>query len=156
MRKFVAACCCVIVGLEVLIAVPLVTCLVVLGLVGGMGATQVVSDVPQSTATYAAPMMPPVSPTAWSSPTLGSPLPPALPPPVALNTPMCPTTSDCPGGPLPLACTAPSSQLAPAPTPSPEVEEIAELRQQVGSPLADSNLGRTIPEAPAESIAEIE
>ncbi len=156
MRKFVAACCCAIVGLEVLIAVPLVTCLVVLGLVEGMDVEQVYGDSPSATATYAAPMMPPVNATVWNGPPVGSPPLPVPLAPVAPTPATCPTPGDCPGSPAPLACTVPPSPIPSAPTPSPLAEEIAELRQQVGSPLAASNLGHTIPEAPAESIAAIE
>ena len=162
MRKFVAACCCAIVGLEVLIAVPLVTCLVVLGLVGGMEVQHVASDLPPAMPIYsAAPLPPPMNATALHGPPIGPPA--TLPAPVALTLPACPPLADCPGSPTPNACPSPSicqvpeTTVATLPPPiSPQVEVIAELREKVGSPLAESSLAGDAEQTRTESIAALQ
>ncbi|MCI0360342.1 MAG: hypothetical protein L0211_17845, partial [Planctomycetaceae bacterium] len=112
MRQFVSVCCCAIVGLEVLIAVPLVTCLVVLGVIGGVEVDPLAMDGPQLTQQY-------------------SDVPVLLPPPInsaAFGGPaICPPPSICIGPP------------AQAPL-APEVAAIADLLGRVGSPLANSSL----------------
>jgi hypothetical protein len=144
MRKFVAACCCAIVGLEVLIAVPLITCLVVLGLVGGIeDVQQVAMDVPVGTQQYAsAPFIPPppLSPTGFSGPPIG-------PPPISYSPP-CTSQPPCPVSEN-VAAVAP-------PQLSPQVEAIAEVHERIGSPLADSSLAADPAATRADTIAALE
>ena len=173
MRKFVAACCCAIVGLEVLIAVPLITCLVVLGLVGGVGVQQVAGDLPPAIPTYAAaPLPPPLNPTAFSGPTFGPPMslpaPVALAPSVCTTLPACPMPSEYAGSPSPNACLAPAAcPMPPAasapdlavpslPPLSPQVAAIAEVQDQVKGPLADSSLAGNPAELRSDSVAALE
>ena len=117
MRKFVAACCCVIVGLEVLIGVPLVVCVIAFAYMGAAGTAVVVSSQPVD-----------FSPSACSSPAVV----PA--PDYSHDYAATPT-------PIPMASTGPYASVPstiPAvcpPPPSPEVPAIAEVRQQNGSPL---------------------
>jgi len=142
MRQFVAACCCAIVGLEVLIAVPLITCLVVLGVVGGMDVQQVAMDGPAVTQQYGSiPFLPPppLSPAGFSGPTIG-PLP-------------CPATDDCPGSGV---APTPSVAAVAPPQHSPQVEAIAEAHDRIGSPLADSSLALDPATTRADTIAALE
>ena len=157
MRKFLAACCCAIVGLEVLIAVPLITCLVVLGVVDGMDVPQVAMDVhaetPQYTGTPFLPP-PPLSPAGFSGPMIGPPPPPISYSPVCASLPPCPVTDDCPGAGV---SPPPPNVAAVAPTPlSPQVEAIAEAHDRLGSPLAESSLAGDPAATRADTIAVLE
>jgi hypothetical protein len=117
MRKFVAACCCVIVGLEVLIGVPLVVCVIAFAYMGAPGTSVMVSSQPVD-----------FSPSACSNPAVV----PA--PDYSHDYAATPT-------PIPMALTGsyvPATSTMPAvcpPPPSPEVTAIAQVRQQNGSPL---------------------
>ncbi len=161
MRKFVAACCCAIVGLQVLIAVPLVTCLVVLGLIGETVTTHVAMDAPPVAPMYPSPMLKPTAnATAYSGPSISPlppPLPPTAPPAVSLALPTCPMPTDCLVSPAPSICSAPEATVATLPPPiSPQVEMIAELREKVGSPLAESSLAGDDEQTRTDSIAALE
>jgi hypothetical protein len=117
MRKFVAACCCVIVGLEVLIAVPLVVCVFALAYMEAAGTTVTVQAQPVD---YAASVC--SSPATVPAPSYSSGY-------ASTPSPMS-TTSPTPWAPMPVTTPA----VCPPP-PSPEVTAIAEVRQQNGSPL---------------------
>jgi hypothetical protein len=134
MRQFIAACCCAIVGLEVLIAVPLVTCLVVLGVIGGVDVDSVATNGPRYSD---APLIPApmVSSAALQTPSLVPPLPSGAPA-ACVQPPGWPVAEIESAPEVPAAA---SVAAAPA-TVGPQVDEIAEICNQVGSPLAASSL----------------
>lgn len=126
MRKFVAACCCVIVGLEVLIAVPLVVCVVMFAYMEAAGTTVTVQAQPVDFpgTGYHNPAIVPAP--SYSSPYPTSPSPAAM---AILPAPVAPTT--CPLPPLPAEITA-----------------IAEVRQHNGSPLDGTIVAPSSPALP--------
>lgn len=111
MRKFVAACCCVIVGLEVLVAVPTVVCIVMFAYL-------------EAGTTVAAPSQPVDFSSLVSNPAI-------VPPPNYASYETSPAPVRMASPPAPAAPTI----CPPPPSPSPEVTAIAEVRQQNGSPL---------------------
>jgi hypothetical protein len=142
--------------LEVLIAVPLITCLVVLGLFGGVGVQHVAGDLHPAPPTYvAAPLPPTLNPTAYDSPkivptTLPAPVavaPVALAPSACTSLPPCPIASDY--------CSASADVAAALPPLSPHVSAIVEVQAQVKSPLAESSLAGAPDALRNESVAAL-
>ena len=162
MQKFIAACCCAIVGLQVLIAVPLVTCLVVLGVMGGV-QVPVVADAPMyATGPSLATIPPPMSPS-YNNPPEWAPVPvkPVTVPshgwsPSASQD--CQPASESPASTGPIACLpplppGPAPKITPSSSPplKPQVAELVEVRQRLGSPIDDSELIASNVETQGES-----
>lgn len=115
MRKFAAACCCAIVGLQVLIGVPLVTCVVLFALAQGQSFAPASVEVRATNDSL--PYLPP--------PLLATPYPTAatVPPPEFRSLPD-----------LTAAVLTPAPIRAPEQL-SPQVEDILAARKAIGSPL---------------------
>jgi hypothetical protein len=130
MRKFVAACCCVIVGLEVLIGVPLVVCVFAFAYMEAAGTTVTVQsqpvDYPMSVCSNPAVVPAPNYSNGYAST--------PSPTPLASTGPWAPVPSTTPA-----VC---------PPPPSPEVTAIAEVRQQNGSPLDGTIVAPVNPTSP--------
>ena len=151
MRKFVAGCCCLIVGLEVLIAVPLAVCLVFYGLVQGGGpiAMQV------QPSSYDPATIPPLS---YSTP---QPYTPAVP----VAAPM-----DCiPASPVPIPASYATTPPFPTRQPASNLDRsndraagaaISEVRERIPNPLAgtfvaeESSVSEPADQPPAVTAGE--
>ena len=133
MRQFVGGLCCAIVGLEVLIGVPLVTCGVMFALWEGGDMSPVEFQVHAA----AAPA------------DLAGPFP--CPPPPTIDFPQ-PVSFPVPSFPQPATCPPPATTADTCPPLSPAAEAIAEAHARNGSPLE----GTILAENPGAPLAASE
>lgn len=132
MRKFIAGCCCLIVGLQVLIGVPLAVCLIFYGMVQGGG-----------------PIAVQVQPSAFDPATI-PPLNYSTPQPYVSGVPVAGPVDCVPALPPPVAASysVPSSVAMPDPVNRSKRAEdptasaaIAEVLERNGDPLEDTFVG---------------
>jgi len=135
MRKFVAGACCLIVGLQVLVGVPLVVCLVFYGLTQGGGPIAVQVN-PSSFEPCTVPP-PSYSPSYSAAPYLPGP-PASLGPTVQLPSLPPPIPASFAGPPAPMDHPDENASAA-----------IAEVRERNGNPLAETFVAAAPPSRPS-------